>query len=1502
MHAHKTVYTWYEVLRIDRIKISALMHTTGTLCERPKIALLLGGCCLTRAYRCFWRAYHPLTAFVVLCTLFLRQNEPRRHTFADLRALALAIRGALSPLLLRGGPCAAEARNVGVLAQGGAFALYAAWLAVLWEGCAVVPLSTEAPVERIRSIVEDALVTVVLATDQGSAETAKAIFQASNLCFGDVRVVDVRTLGAAGNDHEEDRSVAVSNTVEKEEVGNSDAAGGDRACYVYYTSGSSGEPKGVSSWHGPMINRLRWMWQRWPFLEDEVCCQRVDHVFIDFVAEMFGPLSCGISIIVVPYVVRKNPVLLRDFISKYSVTRITLVPTLAMLIVEAATTARLALYATGGSHQTPRVRPSADVAFFKSVRLWILSGEALPWSVANSLAQLSQPTSTLLNLYGSTEVAADITFSSWKCNNMAKILSGDDGRDQREGNAKVNRGNTPSAPIGRPISGCGAELMEEVLEQGSESGTCDNRLPSVLRVINPRDHGRVGILYVCGAGLARGYWRRENATEKCFPSYAWDSESSCFRLCSRNAPVPKNVAAPRTPGDHNVHNGVVGGTGQNGCRDGRPIRFFRTGDLASFEKDHHGGGDSQSTEEWLLVYRGREDQQVKISGKRLDLGEVEACLFRADGVTLGAAVALSGPGVVDTEGSGDEEGPGLIFAVLSPVTVDTAIVRENLARRFAVPLVVVAVPIVPTLPSSGKVDRGEVRRMALEHLRRQRSNMECDVSVKKTGAHGGDKDTWNRSVEEVVDLIKTALLCALQPGRDLLARQSEISDNSDFFTEVGISSVQAVHFVHELRHVLSASGDDSRCDGPRTARLIDLYLHPSCRSLAQWLVPVVDRTGDTSIKDGDFARETALRIASVTVSGEESSIARESLEDRGSGDVKYNVVPIRRDLRSEMLALFCNLFLDSEPLLSSSFNRCRSSVGPAGGAVMRLCYNRLVSRSIDFLLRNGGRVLVATENATGRVLGFTIGTELVESAKGSGFLASCVEGRGNVEESSGPARRGTMNAYRRTKPTPWQKGTNWLFDLPIRPMMRPVSALINELLNIYQYDRGWAYAPGEVMYISETGCHLDLPKNGKMEGVKARRGAKTTGTSGSGGVQAALMAESLERQLVLEASAAGFVRAVTICTNAVTVHVARELGFKEVARIPVQTYCPLSGQKKAGRWRGCPHPRIHRQNRAPPSAEEHSSSLDPRSAPFARVPVEHANVVLFEKILAPSVPLELLLHRSRQGTERRTTPSAALSDCGITSAAGELWQLVRVEEGSPGHQHEMLAILANSLPVLASSGRATRYMADDVDQGREAVLLLSTGAPVIGTGTSGETSVVAPAVATAEESTGQPDEPDEAHANPSESLSSRWTVAACMSWCRHTSVSDDSLGEGRLLDTEAGGRDAGEGRAKDESMAELPSAWRELLVLAVGRRWRYRGLGAALVARLLRDSAQDGESHVHVRSLPESVGFYERQGFRTIEEGVRGTGGEHGVAAPVPNRDGECLLVHDLVHGTSCLG
>src|SRR3569832_958381 len=72
----------------------------------------------------------------------------------------------------------------------------------------------------------------------------------------------------------------------------------ESAAYVFYTSGSTGRPKGVVGLHGATFNRLEWMYRRYPFAPDEVCCQKTSLSFVDSIWEIFGPLLRGVPIVI----------------------------------------------------------------------------------------------------------------------------------------------------------------------------------------------------------------------------------------------------------------------------------------------------------------------------------------------------------------------------------------------------------------------------------------------------------------------------------------------------------------------------------------------------------------------------------------------------------------------------------------------------------------------------------------------------------------------------------------------------------------------------------------------------------------------------------------------------------------------------------------------------------------------------------------------------------------------------------------------------------------------------------------------------------------------------------------------------------------------------------------------------------------------------------------------------------------------------------------------------
>ncbi|GHC43896.1 amino acid adenylation domain-containing protein [Streptomyces cinnamoneus] len=118
---------------------------------------------------------------------------------------------------------------------------------------------------------------------------------------------------------------------------------------------------------------------------------------------------------------------------------------------------------------------------------------------------------------------------------------------------------------------------------------------------------------------------------------------------------------------------------------GEPERLYRTGDLARLV-EHDGA--------WVLEFQGRTDSQVKVSGYRIELEEVQAALATVPGVT-GCAVVLR-----------TEPATQLVCGYVAEDRTPER-VRAELAERlpaYMVPHVIAPVPAVP-LTGNGKVDR-----------------------------------------------------------------------------------------------------------------------------------------------------------------------------------------------------------------------------------------------------------------------------------------------------------------------------------------------------------------------------------------------------------------------------------------------------------------------------------------------------------------------------------------------------------------------------------------------------------------------------------------------------------------------------------------------------------------------------------------------------------------------------------------------------------------------------
>lgn len=225
------------------------------------------------------------------------------------------------------------------------------------------------------------------------------------------------------------------------------------AAYVIYTSGTTGQPKGVVGLHRGAMNRLGWMWRAYPFGTDEVCCQKTSLNFVDSVSEIFSPLLHGIPTVILPDDAVRDPRKLVEILATTGVTRLVLVPSLLRDI--------LAVPDVGDR--------------LAALKVCVSSGETLPVGVCRRFHELL-PDAVLLNLYGSTEVSADVT-----CFDTRQLPP-----------------DAAAVPLGRPIDNTRISIVDDDLQ--------------------PVRGGASGELCVSGAGLARGYLNRPDLTSERFIS------------------------------------------------------------------------------------------------------------------------------------------------------------------------------------------------------------------------------------------------------------------------------------------------------------------------------------------------------------------------------------------------------------------------------------------------------------------------------------------------------------------------------------------------------------------------------------------------------------------------------------------------------------------------------------------------------------------------------------------------------------------------------------------------------------------------------------------------------------------------------------------------------------------------------------------------------------------------------------------------------------------------
>ena len=232
----------------------------------------------------------------------------------------------------------------------------------------------------------------------------------------------------------------------------------------------------------------------------------------------------------------------------------------------------------------------------------------------------------------------------------------------------------------------------------------------VDEALNPVGPGVQGELLIGGPGVATGYLKRDALTAEKFIAN----------------PFPSDGADPV---------------------------LYRSGDAVSLAPDGN------------IAFHGRIDDQVKVRGFRVELGEIEARIAHLPGVSQAAVVLRQ------------DDGVDRLVAFLVPergTELDRAALRSGLAEQlppYMIPGHFEAVEVLPRLAASGKVDRKALRAVTLA-----------------VGDPGAEQEAPENETEAAL-LVAAKRAFGNQP----------IPFEADFFNDLGGHSLLAARFVSAVR-------------------------------------------------------------------------------------------------------------------------------------------------------------------------------------------------------------------------------------------------------------------------------------------------------------------------------------------------------------------------------------------------------------------------------------------------------------------------------------------------------------------------------------------------------------------------------------------------------------------------------------------------------------------------------------------------------------------------------
>lgn len=306
-----------------------------------------------------------------------------------------------------------------------------AFLGVASAGCFYVPIDSQMPQERMNIILDKLSPAIIIYDKTTEKKLSKLV---SNAVF-------IPYESACQTIYDDYKLEEVA-----QNICNTDLL------YVFFTSGSTGIPKGVAISHGALIDFIEWICDEYQLGEHTKFCNQVPFYFDVSVPDIYVPLKVGATTYIPPKSYYTFPKEILSYIDERNINTILWVPSALCNVVNCQ---------------------ALEICCPQSLSLIMFCGEVMPCKHLNVwIAKL--PKALYVNLYGPTESTCASMYY-----NVTRPFNDDD-----------------TLPLGKACRNTRILLLDE---KG-----------------NPVGNGEIGEICILGQGLSQGYFNDIEKTQKVF--------------------------------------------------------------------------------------------------------------------------------------------------------------------------------------------------------------------------------------------------------------------------------------------------------------------------------------------------------------------------------------------------------------------------------------------------------------------------------------------------------------------------------------------------------------------------------------------------------------------------------------------------------------------------------------------------------------------------------------------------------------------------------------------------------------------------------------------------------------------------------------------------------------------------------------------------------------------------------------------------------------------------